>query len=250
MARLAELRKTAKDMGIPKAVILRATTASALAKVIAEHSNSKPKAKAKAKKKGTTARKQTRSAPAKKKASGRKASTPARSKGKAKRSSNSNGGRNTLDSVDYSQTDGWNPRAGSAPDRIIKSLRKFRGNRTKVFEALKGDIGDFVAKTKRNGEKHTKASREAMLRYRISRTAWDFAMRTGQHEASTNRAEYGTAGTGEGVWKPAKKRGAQKTSKPAARKPKAKAGRKPAGRKKAAQKPARKAGRPRAKARR
>ena len=44
-----------------------------------------------------------------------------------------------------------------------------------------------------------------MLAYRIARTAWDFALKTGQHEKAENRVEYGTGGTGAGVWKPAKK---------------------------------------------
>lgn len=229
MARLAELRKTAKDMGISKAVILRATTASALEKVIAEKSggNSKPRkkntavAKAKAK---APAKKQTGRTNTVRKNSGRKASTPAKSKGaQAKRSSNSNGngGRNTLDSIDFSVTDGWNPRSGSAPDRIIKCLKKFRGNRTKAFEALKGDVWDFVAKKKQNGDKRTKTEAEDMLKYRISRTLWDFAMRTEQHESSTNRVTYGTGGTGQGTFKRAKAatkaKAAQKASKPAAK---------------------------------
>jgi hypothetical protein len=246
MARLAELRKTAKDMGISKAVILRATTASALEKVIADakshNGNSKPRKKSAVAKKKTAAqapaKKQTGRKNTARKNSGRKDSTPAKSKGaQAKRSSNSNGngGRNTLDSIDFSVTDGWNPRTGSAPDRIIKCLKKFRGNRTKAFEALKGDVWDFVNKKRPNGEKHTKASAEAMLKYRISRTLWDFAMRTGQHESSTNRVEYGTGGTGQGVFKRAKAGRAQKASKPAAKKATAKAGRKPAAAKKPAQ---------------
>lgn len=227
MARLAELRKTAKDMGISKAVILRATTASALEKVIADaksHSgNSKPR-----KKNAVAKKKSAAKAPVKKqtgrkntaKNSGRKASTPAKSKGaQAKRSSNSNGngGRNTLDSIDFSATDGWNPRAGSAPDQIIKCLKKFRGNRTKAFEALKGDVWNFVGRKKQNGEKRDKREAHEMLKYRISRTLWDFAMRTGQHEASANRVEYGTGGTGEGTFKRAKAGRAQKASKPAAK---------------------------------
>jgi hypothetical protein len=248
MARLAELRKSAKDMGISKAVILRATTAPALEKVIADHgSHDKPRAKAKAKGKGDKPQKKNvrkasvpKRNPTARKNSGRKASTPAKSKGaQAKRSSNSNGngGRNTLDSIDFNQTDGWNPRTDSAPDRIIKCLKKFRGNRTKAFEALKDDVWYFVQKKKTNGEKRTKAEAHEMLKWRISRTLWDFAMRTGQHEASANRVVYGTGGTGEGVFKRAKAGRAQSGSKPAAKKTGAKAGRKPASRQKPAQKP-------------
>jgi hypothetical protein len=108
--------------------------------------------------------------------------------------------------VEYGDFEGWNPRAGSAPDRIIKALKKFRGDRAKVFDFLAPDVWDFVGKTKRNGDKRTKAEALDMLAYRISRTAWDFAMRTKQHDAADNRVKYGTGGTGQGVWKPAKAR--------------------------------------------
>jgi hypothetical protein len=231
MARLAELRREAKDMGIAAAVIRRATTASELQSVISDHSQhngTKPRKKAAVKKavrKATVkapARKVSATKPRAKKASGRKASVPAKSTRatKAKRPSNSNGsgyvpkgGRNLLDHVDYSQAEGWNARNGSAPDRIIKALKRFRGNRTKVFEFLKPDVWDFVGKIKTNGEKRTKAEALDMLKYRVSRTAWDFAMRTGQHEKAGNRVEYGTGGTGAGTWKPAKKtKTAQKRS--------------------------------------
>lgn len=238
MPKLAELRKTAKGMGIAPAVILKATTVSALEKVIADHTaHDKPKAKAKAKG-GKPQKKNTARKPQARKNSGRKASTPAKSKGaQAKRSSNSdNGGRNTLDGVNYGKTEGWNAREGSAPDRIIKALKRFKGNRTKVYDHLKGDVWDFVSKRKQNGEKRTKQEALDMLKWRISRTAWDFALRTGQHEASTNRAKYGTAGTGAGVFKPKKAGRAEKASKPAKRKPAQKSTRKPAKAQKGAQK--------------
>lgn len=235
MAKLAELRKKAKDMGIAAAVIRRATTASELQSVIDDHgSHDRPRKKGAVKK--AAVKKAVRKSSAAKKSparkasgnSGRKASTPAKSKGKAKRSSASSyepkGGRNLLSKVNFSKTDGWNPREGSAPDRIVKALKRFKGDRTKVFDHLKGDVWDFVQKTKSNGEKRTKADALEMLRYRISRTAWDFAMRTGQHEAADNRVEYGTGGTGNGNFKPAKakkssakKSGAQSRSKPAAK---------------------------------
>lgn len=246
MAKLAELRKKAKDMGIAAAAIRRATTASELQSIIDEHkggSKGKAKAKAKAKGKGTSAAKKNSAAKKStaKKNSGRKASAPAKSKGaKAKRQSNSNreakGGRNLLGKVNFSKTDGWNPREDSAPDLIVKALKRFKGDRTKVFNYLKGDIWDFVQKKKQNGDKRTKAEAEAMLRYRISRTAFDFAVRTGQHEPSDNRVEYGTGGTGNGVFKrggsKGKSKGAQSRSKPARKQTAKKSVRKPAGRKK------------------
>ena len=118
----------------------------------------------------------------------------------------STNGRHIIGDVDFNETDGWNPRPGSAPDRIIKALKKKRGNREAAFKLLLPKVGDFVAAKKQDGKKRSKDEMEAMLRYRISRTLWDFAMRTGQHEASDERAEYGTAGTGEGTFKPAKQR--------------------------------------------
>jgi len=213
-AKLADLRKKAKGLGIPPNEIRGATSATELQEVIDNFNGSKSKATRKSvvKKavKKATARKSTRS----------KSAPAAKSKGKAKRptaakrkaSTNGDSGRYMLDSVDYSVTDGWNPRPGSPPDRIIKALRKFRGNREKVFDFLVGDKWDFMGRTKRNGEKRNKAESEAMLAYRISRTAWEFAMRTGQHEASPNRVTYGEGGTGTGTWKPAKKRAAAKRS--------------------------------------
>ena len=134
-----------------------------------------------------------------------KRSQTVKSKPKPKVQASTNG-RHLIEDVDYNQTDGWNPRPGSAPDRIIKALKKKRGNREAAFKLLLPKVSDFVAAKKQNGKKRSKAEMEAMLRYRISRTLWDFAMRTGQHEASDERAEYNTAGTGKGTFKPAKQR--------------------------------------------
>jgi hypothetical protein len=228
MASLAALRKQAKDAGVSKSSILAATTAEELQQVLTDHAAHASGTKAPAKK-------QNRSAPVKK-SSGR-TSAPAKSgkTGTAKRratatkkKSNGNsgyvpkGGRNLLDSIDFQVTEGWNPRKGSAPDRIIVAVRKSRGNRVKAFEILKSDLWDFVGKVKRNGDKRTKSEAETMLRYRISRTLFDFAVQTGQHEVAKNRVQYGTGGTGQGVWKPAK---AQKSSLPRASRQKAAGGR-------------------------
>jgi hypothetical protein len=225
---LAVLRSRAKQAGIPASEI-RGASAEDLQDML--DANGKPRKKVVAKKKVSTQRKRgnvrksgrSKSSPAAKSHARGKAkrATAAPKRNTAKRSTrkraavqpqDDNMGRFTLNGVDFGYTEGWNARAGSPPDRIIKMLKAKRGNREKVFEALKSDIWAFMGRKKRDGTKRTKVEAEAMLKYRISRTAWDFAMRTGQHEASSNREQYGTAGTGMGVWKPARKRAAQKRS--------------------------------------
>jgi hypothetical protein len=118
-------------------------------------------------------------------------------------------GRHILDGIDYSDTDGWNPRKGSAPDVILNALRRFKGNREKVFEYLKGDVWNFVGKKMQDGSKRTLSSAHDMLRYRIARTDWDYALKTGQHEKSTKRIVYGT-GENATTFKRAKKSTAKK----------------------------------------
>ena len=216
MASLGALRKQAKEAGIAAAVIRSASTAEELQSILDDHAA--PAAKRAVKKahpvkktavkktaaKKNTAKANSKSAPAKSKPAAKKSATT----GKAKRTTAGTngyvpkGGRNLLDGVDFTNDEGWNARDGSAPDRIVKALRKAKGNRERVFEALKGEIWEFVGKKNAKGEKRTKSDAEAMLRYRIARTAWDFAMRTGQHEKASNRVEYGTGGTGQGVFKP------------------------------------------------
>ena len=188
MASLPALRKEAKALGISAAALRKAKSADEVQALIAAK-NGKPKK--------STARKAVRKAASVKKAVKR---TPAAksSKGKAKRSatttakSNGKSGRHLIASVDFNETEGWNARAGSAPDRIVKALKKSKGNREKAFDILKPDVWDFVGKVKRNGDKRTKDEAHAMLKYRIARTLWDFARQTGQHKISTNRIEYGT----------------------------------------------------------
>jgi hypothetical protein len=225
MATLAELRAKAKRLGIAATVIRGASTARELQSVIADfNEDEKPAKKTVAKKASPATTPKRRGRPpgsrnkpkveeapkrrgrppgsgVKKSASGTKA--PAKStRGTAKRPStarrtvkaapqpNPEAGRFLLEQIDYTETDGWNPRDGSAPDRIVKALRKFRGNREKVFDFLSADVWDFVGKYKQNGDKRTKQEALDMLRYRIARTDWEFATRTGQHQKSENRAEY------------------------------------------------------------
>ena len=231
-SKIATLRAEAKAAGIPFSELRGLTQEDEIQAVIDRHTGStmtRPR-KAVAKKKSTTASRKARVSRARKSGTARKASArksaPARSAktgtakrqatakkttakrstarkstATARRNSTDNGGRNLLNGVDYSVTDGWNPREGSAPDLIQKALKRFKGNREKAFDYLVDnyDLKDFVAPTDSRGRRRKKAEMEWQLRYRISRTAWDFAKRTGQHEPSTSRAVYGEGGTGIGV---------------------------------------------------
>ena len=206
MATLASLRTKAKNAGVPVSKVRKAS-ADELRALIAQANGKPQKSKVrKAVKKGTVV-----------KASAKKAPAAKSTKGKAKRpSANGNSGRNLIASVDFNQTDGWSPRAGPAPDRIIKALKKSKGNRDKAFDLLVGDVWDFVGKVTRNGEKRTKQEAHAVLMYRISRTLFDFAVQTGQHEISTNRIKYGT-GPNAQKNKPKRGRPAKAQAKPAKR---------------------------------
>ena len=186
-----QLQLKAKAAGVSASAIRGASSVAELKALIAG-ANGTPRK--------STARKAVRKAVTVKKSRTATKSPAAKStRGKAKRASttpkarsNGKSGRNLIDTVDYDRTKGWNPRKGSAPDRIMKALKKARGNREKAFEALRADVWDFVGKVKRNGEKRTKGEAEDMLRYRISRTLFDFVTQTGQHKTSKNRIEYGT----------------------------------------------------------
>jgi hypothetical protein len=225
MATIAALRTEAKKAGVAPSAIRAAENVKELEALIKRHGGgTKTSTNGRtAVKKSTTVRKSksvTKATPTKR--TGRKpapakgrnsspakrqaAATPRKAATKAKASGyEPKGGRNVLDGVNYSLTDGWNARPDSAPDTIIKVLKKFRGDREKAFDFLVQDIGDFVKPRKRDKTKWAKGEREQMLRYRIARTAWDFALKTGQHEKAENRVQYGTGGTGRGIWKPAKK---------------------------------------------
>jgi hypothetical protein len=200
---IAELRKQAKELGIAPSVIRDAKSSSELKEIIASESGgskkknsgkksgvqvvakkkSGKKSKTKTADKKTAKSKSTKAAPA---PTATKTKKTAKSKkaGNKKAQAGGNGGKHTLGDVDYSENDDWNPREGSGPDRIVRLLRKFKGNRTKVREYIvsKGLLWEFVEKKNSAGVKRSKA-------------AWDFAVKTGQHKASNKRAEYGTAGT-------------------------------------------------------
>jgi hypothetical protein len=197
MASLGQLRNAAKALGVPGPVIRAARTPEALMAVISGFTmGDTPKAPAKKSARKAAANKAATTRPVKK-ASRPVATQPVTQPVKktavrppaGKQTPTGSGmGRNVLGEIDYSQTEGWNAREGSAPDRIVKALRRFNGNREKVFDYLSEDIWDFMGRNKRDGSKRTKDEAESMLRYRISRTAWDFALQTDQHQVSTNRS--------------------------------------------------------------
>lgn len=256
MATMAALRTQAKAAGVSSSAIRSAESVKELEALIKRHGGgtktsangrrvvkkSKSVTKSKPVRKAATRTTGGKAAPAKGRSSSPAKRQPAATRKAAPKPKASayeaKGGRNVLENVNYGVTEGWNARAGSAPDTIVKALRRFKGNREKVLNFLLPDIGDFVKPTRRNKTKWAKGEREKMLAYRIARTAWDFALKTGQHEKAENRVEYGTGGTGQNIWKPAKpakkaapaKRTAKATpkpkgrnSRPAARKPAAKA---------------------------
>lgn len=140
------------------------------------------------------ARATTRKAATRATASTRKATTKATSKTTAKTKATSNGSNGwsrveKLDWVGYDK-EAWNPRDESVVGIIFKSLKKFRGNRTKTFDALKSQINTLAPKTSRLGNKRTKAEQENWLRYRINQTVHNFATKTGQHQVGTGRKPY------------------------------------------------------------
>jgi len=182
------------------------------------------------KKASTSSTTRKKAAPAAKKSASTGKAKRAAVKPKAKRNSSNDGGRNMIGSLDFTVEDGWNPRANSPVAVIFKAIKKTKGNVDKAFDILAPNVRDFVSTKKADGTKRTKDEMHKMLRYRINRTIWQFAMQTGQHEASTNRVEYGTGDYASKTRKPARKAAnTRKNSKPNTRK----AAAKPKGRAKA-----------------
>jgi hypothetical protein len=218
MAGMQALRKQAKQAGVSAKEIRSAESSAELRQMIksagSNGGGSAPRKKA-------AVKKAVAKASGAKRGRGRPKGSTNKSTAKrgrpAKSASNGNGGRFLLSGVNFSQTDGWNPREGSVPDVIVKALRKAKGNRDKAFDALRPKLDSLVLKKTRDGRTRTKDERIDYLRYLISRNAWAFALATGQHERSENRAEYGTAGTGTGAFKRGKTRKATGSSKTAKR---------------------------------
>lgn len=224
---MKELREQAKAAGIPAREIRSAESSAELRKMIREASNGSAtrttRKRVVKKAVGKVVPKRRGRPPgSKNKTTRAKASAPAkrgRPKGSTTRkakSSNGNGGRFLLGKINWSKVGNWNPREGTVPDQIVNALRKFKGDRDKAYKALRPKLKSLVPPSTRAGRKRSQSEREDYLRYLISRNAWAFAMATGQHEASSNRAEYGTAGTGEGKFKPARKNARKSTTRKAA----------------------------------
>lgn len=175
-------KTVAKKVPVKKATTRKASTRQAPAR--------KAPTARKASARKAPARATTRKAATRATASTRKATTKATSKSTAK--SNGSNGWSRVEKLDWVGYDkeAWNPRDESVVGIIFKSLKKFRGNRTKTFDALKSQINTLAPKTSRLGNKRTKAEQENWLRYRINQTVHNFATKTGQHQVGTGRKPY------------------------------------------------------------
>jgi hypothetical protein len=210
-----KLRKAAiaKGMTVEKARVASVTTLNTFVNSnkssgapVKKSTGTKPATRKPVAKKSATAK-----VPAKSVKTGAKAKRPATKPATRRATKNSEPvGRKLIDNktLDYNDTTNWNPRKGSAVAVIFAALKKSRGNVEKSFEILVPRISELVGSKKRDGEKRTKADKENMLKYRINRTKFDFAIKTGQHEVATDRIEYGTGPYATKA--PAKKRVAAK----------------------------------------
>ena len=210
MATLHELKREARRAGVPAKDLRTATTPKQVRALIADASGNGSGTKARGKrivKKAVAATKKSTARKGTVRKSASSTSAPAtgrKNSGTAKRRATApadDSGRNLLGNIDWRDTDGWNPRDGSVPDIVVKALRKAKGDRERTFNALIGQLNTLVPVKTRNNVKRSKSDREQYLRYLIARNAWAFAIATGQHEKAENRAEYGSAGTGNGTFK-------------------------------------------------
>jgi hypothetical protein len=198
---IIQLRRQAIEAGMPREEARREKDRVVLLEIIAagyaDNGTKKPAAVKKAVKKAVVAKKKqpakkatpVKRGPGRPKGSTTKKATPTRSS----RNSNGNAGRATIGKVDYTvEDDAWKPREGSPVETIWKALKRSRDNVERAFEILLPSINELVHKHKNDGTLRSKAEREATLKYRINRTRFEYAVRTGQHKSSTNRVEYGT----------------------------------------------------------
>lgn len=214
---ILKLKKRAVDAGMPRAEAMKADRATLDAFLAGGSEKPVKAAKKKAVKKHAPAPTPT----AKKKAPAKKAAEPKKQTRKAPvRENTTNGlGRLNIDksTIDWTaESDDWNPKKGGPVEKLFRALKSCKGNIDKAYAKVADSPYDFVGKTKRDGTKRTKAEVEAMLRYRLNRTLFEFVKRTGQHASAeaSNRAAYGT-GTYATVRK-VKPARAKATSKPKA----------------------------------
>lgn len=203
---IIKLRKRAVAAGMD-AETARAAERPALEKYLKKNSSAAPSKPSKKKAKKSTVSK-PKAAKKNSKPKAEKSSKPKKNSKPSKKASkgNSDVGRASIGKIDWTATsDDWNPKNGSAVDRLFKALKKFKGNVEKAHAHLKGDVWEFVGKSKRDGTKRDKADGLAMLKYRLNRTKFEFATRTGQHSKGTNRVTYG-----EGDYAAATKKAARK----------------------------------------
>ena len=192
---ITRLRREAIDAGMKSADARKAERAELLDFLAGDEDGAgTPKAAKKVVKKAVAKKKVA--APAKKKAAnGRKtraAAKPVRKqtrKPAARRKGNGDVGRAEIAKIDYSvESDAWKPRSGSPVELIWKSLKKHRDDVDKVFNELRTQLDKFTEpKSRTTGARKSKIEREATLRYRINRTRFEYAVRTGQHESGTER---------------------------------------------------------------
>lgn len=202
---LTRLRREAIDAGMPRAEARAADRDALLDFLVSDEDGAgTPKAAKKVVKKAVAKKKVA--APAKKKAANgrrtRAAVKPVRKQTRkpAARKGNGNVGRAEIGMIDYSvENDAWKPRQGSPVELIWKSLKRHRDDVDKVFSELRTQLDKFTEpKSRTTGVRKSKIEREATLRYRINRTRFEYAVRTGQHESGTERVKYGEGDYAQG----------------------------------------------------
>jgi hypothetical protein len=196
---LLALKKRAVKAGMDKAEARKAGR-DTLLKFLSNGAGSKSASK-KATKKAVAKKKGGSSTKASKKGSTKKSST------KRKTSNNGKAGRISIGKLKFSgfDPDDWKPREDSVTGIIFKALKQNKGDVDATYKALKGQLSKLVPPKTRGGRKRTKDEQKSDLKYRINRTKWDFALRTGQHSAATNRVEYGSGSHAEATKKAARK---------------------------------------------
>lgn len=173
--------------------------------------------------KGSTTRKTStargRGAASRTPAATAKRGATSRTKGKSTTTkANGNPGRHVVGRLNWRKK-GFSPREGSLKAQVFAALKENDGDKDAAYKVLRRRI-----KTLYKGIATERA--ESLLAYQLARVTWEFAQATGQHVKSDNRVQYGTGGTGEGLYvpggghKPARGRGRPKgsTSKGTARK--------------------------------